>query len=76
MGGRIRCAKSAEPLTCPTDHEARDGHCVRTAGQAWCEPGHPWNGKECSGYEAAAGKKPDKSPDEVKWEGLNPDQVP
>ena len=51
----FRCAKSAEPLTCPKDHDPKDGACVRVAGQPWCEPGHPWNGQECSGYRPIAG---------------------
>lgn len=63
----FRCARSAEPTICPKDHEAKDGRCVRTSGQPWCEPGHPWDGKACSGYDSP-GKKPEKSPDELAAE--------
>lgn len=71
----FRCAMSAEPLTCPAEHEPRDGRCVRTSGQPWCEPGHPWNGKECGGYEST-GKKPEKSPDEIAAEPVVKTRTP
>ncbi|MEZ4309534.1 MAG: SUMF1/EgtB/PvdO family nonheme iron enzyme [Polyangiaceae bacterium] len=71
----FRCAKSIEPLVCPKDHEAREGKCARTAGQPWCEPGHPWNGKECSGYDGA-NKKPEKSPDEIAAEPVVKTRTP
>jgi formylglycine-generating enzyme required for sulfatase activity len=70
----FRCAKSAEPLTCPKEHEPKGGACVRTSGQPWCEPGHPWNGKECSGYDS--NKKPDKSPEEVAAEPVVKTRTP
>lgn len=70
----FRCAQSAEPLSCPKDHEARDGACVRTAGQPWCEPGHPWNGKECGGYDS--NKKPEKSPEEIAAEPVVKTRTP
>ena len=71
----FRCAKSAEPTVCPKDHEAKEGRCVRTSGQPWCEVGHPWNGKECSGYEST-NKKPDKSPDEIAAEPVVKTRTP
>jgi sulfatase modifying factor 1 len=70
----FRCASSAEPLVCPKDHEARGGACVRTSGQPWCEPGHPWNGKECGGYDG--NKKPEKSPDEIAAEPVVKTRTP
>ena len=84
----FRCAKSAEPLTCPKEHEAKDGACVRTSGQPWCEPGHPWNGKECSGYGPTAGssssngagsgsaKKPEKTPEDLAAEPVVKTRTP
>lgn len=62
----FRCAADAPPLTCPKDHEAKDGACVRTTGQPWCEPGHPWNGKECGGYNT--NKAPEKSAEDIAAE--------
>jgi sulfatase modifying factor 1 len=71
----FRCARSIEPLTCPRDHEPKDGRCARTSGQPWCEPGHPWNGKECGGYDSA-NKKPEKSPDEIAAEPVVKSRTP
>jgi len=73
-GVGFRCARSAEPMVCPKDHEARDGACARTTGQPWCEPGHPWNGKECGGY--GGNKKPEKSPDEIAAEPVVKSRTP
>lgn len=70
----FRCAKSAEPLVCPSEHEAKEGRCVRTSGTPWCEPGHPWNGKECSGYDS--NQKPEKSPDEIAAEPVQKTRTP
>lgn len=71
----FRCAQDAPPLTCPKDHEAKDGKCVRTSGQPWCEPGHPWDGKQCSGYDAP-GKGATKSPDELAAEPVVKTRTP
>lgn len=70
----FRCAQDAPPLTCPKDHEAKDGQCVRTTGQPWCEPGHPWNGKECGGYDR--NKAPEKSPEEIAAEPVVKTRTP
>lgn len=71
----FRCAKNAEPLVCPKEHEPKDGRCVRTSGQPWCEPGHPWDGKACSGYDAN-GQKPERSPDEIAAEPVVKTRTP
>jgi formylglycine-generating enzyme required for sulfatase activity len=70
----FRCAKSAEPTTCPKDHAPKDGACVRTSGQPWCEPGHPWNGKECGGYDT--NKAPDKTAEDLANEPVVKTRTP
>ncbi|MEO6116193.1 MAG: rhodanese-like domain-containing protein, partial [Pseudolysinimonas sp.] len=43
-------------------------------GQPWCEPGHPWNGTACGGYNT--NKKPEKSPDEIAAEPVVKTRTP
>ena len=43
----MRCMKPITPLECPAETEARDGKCVRVAGEVLCEAHYRFDGRMC-----------------------------
>jgi hypothetical protein len=43
----VRCARTAQPLTCPDGAEPRGERCVRVVGTPGCEPAFRWQGGKC-----------------------------